>query len=289
MYPKDIWGLLEKITLSLQQRETMKNGGMNMNKFLEELRKMLPEYSVSESDGRFIVSDNKRILKFTFNEADAPASVVAGKIRYAFEHLMDSQDEEIFFASYEAAKERLFIKAIPLERASGGIYHEIGDIALTVYLRLNPVEGSLRNIKVDKEKYPVDGEVIWQQAMLNTQKDKPIAFGLMDLLLGKGGTDLNSVQYNARDPFFISNESKINGAVVLFYPGLAEKLHNLVGEDYYAVFTSIHEFCIHPKSVMNCSDLKQILSDTIDESVSEDEVLTREIYEYSEGKISLCK
>lgn len=289
MYPKDTWDLLEKATLSLQQRETMKNGGMNMNKFLEELRKMLPEYNISESDGNFIVSNNKRILKFTFNEADAPVSVIAGKIRYAFEHLMDTKDEAIFFAPYEAAKERLFIKAIPLERASGGIYHEIGDIALTVYLRLNPVEGSLRNIKVDKEKYPVDGEVIWQQAMLNTQKDKPIAFDLMDLLLGKGGTDLNSVQYNARDPFFISTESKVNGAVAMFYPGVAEKLHNLVGEDYYAVFTSIHEFCIHPKSVMNCSDLKQILSDTIDESVSEDEVLTREIYEYSEGKISLCK
>lgn len=288
MYPKDIWGLLEKITLSLQQRETMKNGGMNMNKFLEELRKMLPEYSVSESDGRFIVSDNKRILKFTFNEADAPASVVAGKIRFAFEHLMDPKDEAIFFAPYEAVKERLFIKAIPLERASGGIYHEIGDIALTVYLRLDPENGNLRSVMVNNGKYQVDKELIWQQAMLNTQNDKPVAYDFFGLLFGEGAVDLDSVEYDAYNPPFISTENKLNGAVAMFYPGVAEKLRDIVGEDYYIVFTSIHEFCVHPKWMFDLKELKDILSGTIKEATPENEVLTREIYEYSEGKILLC-
>lgn len=267
----------------------MKNGGMSMNKFLEELRKMLPEYNISECGEFFLVFNDKKMLEFTFKETDKSPSVVAGKIRFAFEHLMDPKDEAIFFAPYEAIKDRLFIKAIPLGRAAGGVYHEIGDIALTVYLRLNPENGNLRSVMVNNGKYQVDKELIWQQAMSNTQNDKPVAYDFFGLLFGEGAVDLNSVEYDTYNPPFISTENKLNGAVAMFYPGVAEKLRDIVGEDYYIVFTSVHEFCVHPKWMFDLKELKDILSGTIKEATPEDEILTREIYEYSEGKIHLCK
>lgn len=43
----------------------------------------------------------------------------------------------------------------------------------------------------------------------------------------------------------LSTSRKINGAVAVFLPGVAERIYDLLNSDFYIVFTSIHEAMIH--------------------------------------------
>ena len=44
--------------------------------------------------------------------------------------------------------------------------------------------------------------------------------------------------------FVLSNNTNINGAAALFYPEVREKIAKMLGGDFYAVPSSVHEFMI---------------------------------------------
>lgn len=46
-----------------------------------------------------------------------------------------------------------------------------------------------------------------------------------------------------------------NGALAIFYPGVMERLAELIGEDYYVGFSSVHEAILHPVSCKNPNEM----------------------------------
>lgn len=79
----------------------------------------------------------------------------------------------------------------------------------------------------------------------------------------------------------LSTTIKTNGAVAVFLPGVAEHLAELLNSDFYMVFTSIHEVMIHNAKKVDPEDLKSVLTDTIRETVPEEDYLTSRIYKYN--------
>ena len=80
--------------------------------------------------------------------------------------------------------------------------------------------------------------------------------------------------------------NKINGAVVFFYPGMAEKFYKAFGnEDYFVVFTATTEFHLHRCSDFDPAALLRNLRLTNQEFPGE--ALTDVVYRYYGDKKQL--
>ena len=71
------------------------------------------------------------------------------------------------------------------------------------------------------------------------------------------------------------------GAVALFYPGVAEKIAEMAGGNFYAIPSSVHEFIILPESdKYSEEELQAMLESGNRDVVSEDDILSDTIYVY---------
>ena len=80
--------------------------------------------------------------------------------------------------------------------------------------------------------------------------------------------------------YCLSTDKRTNGAVAVFLPGVAQKLSEILDDDFYIVFTSIHEAMIHPKSKCYPEGLERILKETIEDATPDEDFLADEIYYY---------
>lgn len=84
----------------------------------------------------------------------------------------------------------------------------------------------------------------------------------------------------------------LNGAVFMFDPAILEEIKERIGDDYYVSFTSRHEAMIQRKSDIDEIEegkdaLWDSLADTIKEATTENDFLTSNLYEYSDGKLRM--
>ena len=85
--------------------------------------------------------------------------------------------------------------------------------------------------------------------MDNTMRLQPPVFCVISLPAMKiqhipfmDGAEEIEVDFDIPMAPVLSTEQEINGAIAAFYPGVLERLHQMVGEDFYLVFTSIFFF-----------------------------------------------
>ena len=81
----------------------------------------------------------------------------------------------------------------------------------------------------------------------------------------------------------LSTSIRTNGAVAIFLPDVAQRIADLMDDDFYIVFTSVHEAMIHPKRMSCPEDLERILKETLKEATPDEDFLTDEIYYYDKG------
>lgn len=196
---------------------------------------------------------------------------------------------------YEQVKENLFIRLINFEKnkteLENSFYKRNGDIALTLYMKIFDEDGMLTSLKVPLqcvERWDLENEDVFMAALKNTASMMPPkVYDMMKMLLNPeyDGEDIDAPDYI---PFqdemgnCLSTGQKTNGAVAIFYPGIARLFCDKINTDeLYLVFTSIHEVMVHNARMIEPEDLASVLDDTIKESTPEDDVLTKHIYYYN--------
>lgn len=196
---------------------------------------------------------------------------------------------------YEQVKENLFIRLINFEKnkteLEKAFYKRNGDIALTLYMKIADEDGTMTSLKVPLkcvERWDLEKEDVFMAALKNTASMMPPkVYDMMKMLLNPGydGEDIDDPDYV---PFqdtmgnCLSTGQKTNGAVAIFYPGVARLFCDKINTDgLYLVFTSIHEVMVHNARMIGPEDLASVLDDTIKESTPEDDVLTKHIYYYN--------
>lgn len=196
---------------------------------------------------------------------------------------------------YEQVKENLFIRLINFEKnkteLEKAFYKRNGDIALTLYMKIADEDGTMTSLKVPLkcvERWDLEKEDVFMAALKNTASMMPPkVYDMMKMLLKPGydGEDVDDPDYI---PFqdamgnCLSTGQKTNGAVAIFYPGVARLFCDKINTDgLYLVFTSIHEVMVHNARMIEPEDLASVLDDTIKESTPEDDVLTKRIYYYN--------
>ncbi len=201
------------------------------------------------------------------------------------------------FGDREAMREHLILRPLNYddnERAlENGVYRRIGDIALVLYLSLGSNEGNGGNIvsaMVPREivqRWGAEEAEILEEALANTMRLQPPVFCR---LIGGSHVQVRRVRFmeedanldfNAALSPILTTVQEINGAIAAFYPGVLERLREMVGGDFYLVFTSIHDVHIHPVGGWaKVSSMRTSLADTNREMNRREEILTRQVYRY---------
>lgn len=213
-------------------------------------------------------------------------------------------------ANWEELDFRLFVKAINKDRArQGAAYIEVtDDIWLQLSVCLNDEsssEGELVQASVPWEylKFLSGGKSeddIYQIALENTLNMFPpvcreLDTDFTDSLLSVGGDIRKMDTYRFMDPgvtvdrpetcLVVSNAGCINGATVMFLPGVKERLADICKSDLIVGFTSIHEAMAHPYGgYISPVNVREILEDEVFRC--EPDYLSSKVYIYERGSHS---
>lgn len=175
---------------------------------------------------------------------------------------------------YETVKENLIVRLNNYDknklRMKKVVHQVVGDMAIVLYAIVRFENNDYTAIKVEKklfQKWKVEENQCMADALLNTNLlylpriyDKTpdhdsanseqgiFMTPMYDLKMRKGYT-IN----------LLTNEKKRNGAAAIFYPGVKERIAQLMKDDFYIVFTSIHEAMLHSCSTVDPQRLKRSL------------------------------
>ena len=201
---------------------------------------------------------------------------------------------------YETAKDSLFIRLLNYddnsEELKDAIYKRIDDIAQVLYMKVSERDGNVMSTKILKSivrKWQANSDLlsedyIFEEALKNTERMSPPRIYRWEQMIFdpeyEGEEFMSPGTESAISKDFIGNclsiPEKTNGAVAIFYPGVAERFANVLNSDLYLVFTSIHEVMVHRTNGVNAGDLSTILQDTLKEATPKRDSLTKKIYKY---------
>lgn len=199
-------------------------------------------------------------------------------------------------AHYETARPDLFIRVINLERnkedLKDAIYRTLGDMAMVLYMKVGEIEGYTTSLKIRQEyidKWDVNREKVFDDALLNTSRISPPRLYWWEKLMfdedyqGEDfmGTDTGCRMRRNALGNCLSTVRRSGGAVAIFLPGVAARIGELIRQDFYIVFTSVHEVMIHNAACVSPENLVPILADTLREVTPQEEWLSTCVYHYS--------
>ena len=201
--------------------------------------------------------------------------------------------------SYDTVKGYLIIRSIAYTdelKDADIVFRKIGDIALTLYAGFYRNE-NLTSFKVPKTTalgWGIDLSVVFSEALKNTAKLFPPRVFFTDKLAfdeayeGEAFMDQKSA-FSRNKENIISNPMKLNGAVTIFLPGVAKRISEQIGGDYYFVTTSIHEAVVHSLDSIDAKRLFDHICGTIQFYLERGmlqprEVLSRSVFKYNSEK-----
>lgn len=201
------------------------------------------------------------------------------------------------FKSYETEKDRLIVRAVNYSQnefqLEEMVYRCYEDIALVLYVMLYNDERGFGIVKVPRDcltKWGKSEDELFEKAMENS-------IGIMPPRMYTDPADIMNpdpcigvfmdpgVTVGNLNPIktaIVKTINKNNGAIALFYPGVKERIAELVGDSYYVSFLSIHEAYIHLVGSVNPEMIHQSLKHVNAEFP--EEMLTDNIFLYDVNK-----
>lgn len=217
-----------------------------------------------------------------------------------FENIQNAND-------YSQIKGDLFIRPLNKKRhekaLENAVYREVDSIACVVYMRINQKNGDISGTKIHKDNladWGMDEEEVYKNALLNTYFLTPPRIYQLDRLTlepdyeGEDFTAISCESYRVSRickcaGYGLSTSEQTNGAVAIFFPGVAQKLSEIFEDSFYIVFVKSHAVLVYPKKRWNPEVLKKRLKDTFEEDASEEDFLTDEIYYYDRCTRKIAK
>lgn len=206
-------------------------------------------------------------------------------------------------SDYEKVKDELILRPLNYQYVKGELkdvpHIRIGDIALVLYAVMAHAAGDYFTAKMHRRQMKSWGrtdEEVLEAALVNTAFLYPPRLYSVEDLLSWDGKRHEDGRFMAENEsvrirkgmrgYILTNTLEINGAVAVFYPGVARKIAESLGEDFYIAFTSIHEAQIHSAGMVMPDIVESSLRDTNKHCNREEEILTNKVYCYNLEKHS---
>lgn len=287
----------------------------NYELFIEQLTNGIHNFADIPLENIEFTNKEGDRLNITFAEHDEVCSVHVDElytayqdgaklnaiINYISNDVLHAKNNNIYdktktLMNYDTAKNRLFVRLLNCDRNAdvlkNVVHKTLGDIALTVCVIVDDNREDLISTKILKfmvKKWGKTETDIFNEALENTYRaTPPRIYKLEEMIFNREYTGDSFMESCDEDIISkdgmgncLSTTIKTNGAVAVFLPGVAEHLAELLNSDFYMAFTNIHEVMIHNAKKVDPEDLKSVLTDTIRETVPEEDYLTSRIYKYN--------
>ncbi len=172
------------------------------------------------------------------------------------------------------------------DRLEGMPHKDFLDLAIVFFVPVDMEGENIASVAVNNElasAWGLDADGLWELAKGNTERLFPESVSSMaDFMAGLLGTGHGA---EAGVPMtIVTNERKWNGAGVILYSGVLERISENIGKDLFILPSSVHEAIIIPDD--GSSDeaaLAEMVREINWTQVAEDEVLSDSVYRYSAG------
>ena len=206
---------------------------------------------------------------------------------------------------YEEAKKHLFMRVSNADKnvqVLGGVpFVEREDLAITFHIAVEETEmGRASAIVTNRmmETYGVTRNQLYKDALANSPVIAPVKINNLGELLGRmtldGMKEMGASEEEIRDAkermdeanqdnplIVVTNETGIDGAVAVFYPGVMDQLGEEIKGDFFILPSSVHEIIVAPDDGrLSYSELKEMVTEINETQVAPEDRLTDEVYHY---------
>ena len=212
--------------------------------------------------------------------------------------------EQDVLSDFEKAKELLFIRLSSVEKNADYLekvpHTIVEDMAITYHLKIEIGEQGVASATVTNEyleKYGISVEELHKLALENSEKIFPANIdGILEIMrkqmaddMKKEGMEEEMIEMilgelpPTENPALtvVTNDVCVNGAAVIFYPGVFEEIAERIGSDYFVLPSSVHETIVLPDTgEFSPEELTVMVSDINANVVEEKDRLTDEVYHY---------
>lgn len=199
-------------------------------------------------------------------------------------------------SDFESVKDRLEIRLIGTDRNKDFlddlVYREAcSGLALVPDFVNYVLDGEMR-ARVTRgmaREFGVSDEEIISKALENSMKKNPPVFFSMEDAVCYGSDNsrnllnLDTLPYEKEGMYVLSNTGMSNGACALFYPGVADKINDLLG-DFFVLPSSVHEIIIVPATKGDPVKLTEIIRGANRSVVADQEILSDHLYIFRAGR-----
>ena len=207
---------------------------------------------------------------------------------------------------YGTIRESLIIR--PLNFAAhrtdlcGSIFRRVGDIALVLYFVFDHAPDSYMTGRVPSEAFDqwgMTGDAVIDAALENTERIHPAMLYKAIHTWRRSGMDtsfrelglLRALKRSITGTRMValSGRQNPNGAVSLFFPGIAELLYQKIGGPYYVAFVSPDSAVLHSVTAIDVKTAMRSLRETNDSYKGREEILSSHLYRYDGEKLEMLR
>ena len=205
-----------------------------------------------------------------------------------------------FSFDYDKIKDRLIVELfdgdLNKERLKTLVHKEVGNgFVMVPYITIEEIFGSAMRTAVTKDiakSHDYDIDELMDLAFLNTMErytpifleaNKPYEIAELSESLNPMAEDFSIDK--GRNLYVLTNAEVHYGATVFFYPGIAERIGDILGRNYYVLPSSVHEMMIVPEGRgATVKDLKRLVREANASVVDSREVLSDKVFYYNRKK-----
>lgn len=189
---------------------------------------------------------------------------------------------------YSALKEKIVYRLIHREKNRELLesmpYIAYLDLAIVFYILFEVSEYGTAAMPVRTEHlslWDVSREQVYARACCNTEKLLPCEFRTMRSVLAELTDGKETDDTEEEVIYVLSNQLRSYGAAAALYPGCLDTIGEYLGEDYYVLPSSVHEWIVIRKSAASEKDsLSAMVAEINATQVEPEEVLSDRSYYY---------
>lgn len=258
----------------------------------------------TELDGITIMEKDKNIAPTIYinsfydryREGVSLKAVVSEIIRIYNQNKNSININADYFENYENVRKTIVYKLVNYQKNKKLLedvpYKRVLDLAVVFYCLIEQRKGVSATALIHNEHlriWNVTEDEIYNDALKNTPVLLVGSIVPMSKILSEiAGTapvdnDEKVCEYTGEDILYVlTNSSRVNGAACILYDNLLKKFANDVHSDLYILPSSVHEVIIVPKkNAFDKSELADMVREVNEQGVSQDEILSDNVYEYN--------
>ena len=192
--------------------------------------------------------------------------------------------------NYETAKNLLCFEVVGTEQNAdmlANIPHtDVENMSMVYRLQLDSNEHGASTVLITNammEQYGVTKEQLHADAMENAPEIRPASFKTMaEVMAEMMGMPVEMMPQDMAPPMYVAtNEDKVQGAAVMFYPGFMDQAAKELGGDVFVLPSSVHEVLILPDDGnMSVDELRDMVTTINATEVSAQDRLADSVYHY---------